>query len=72
MDRSAEAEKRLRNPTIVAAAAAGVAPVRDERLPKTYSAAGVNVNIPVLNGGLFKARRQEAESHAAAAAKDGY
>jgi outer membrane protein len=70
LDRVAEAEKRLRNPTIVAAAAAGVAPVRDERLPETYSAAGVNVNIPVLNGGLFKARRQEAESHAAAAAKD--
>jgi outer membrane protein len=70
LDRSAEAEKRLRNPTIVAAAAAGVAPVRDDRLPETYSAAGVNVNIPVLNGGLFKARRQEAESHAAAAAKD--
>ncbi len=70
LDRTAEAEKRLRNPTIVAAAAAGVAPVRDERLPETYSAAGVNVNIPVLNGGLFKARRQEAESHAAAAAKD--
>jgi outer membrane protein len=70
LDRAAEAEKRLRNPTIVAAAAAGVAPVRDERLPETYSAAGVNVNIPVLNGGLFKARRQEAESHAAAAAKD--
>jgi outer membrane protein len=28
------------------------------------------VNIPVLNGGLFKARREEAESRAAAAAKD--
>ena len=42
----------------------------DERLPETYSAAGVNVNIPVLNGGLFKARREEAESRAAAAAKD--
>ena len=40
------------------------------RLPETYSAAGVNVNIPVLNGGLFKARREEAESRAAAADKD--
>ncbi len=49
---------------------AGVAPVRDPRLPESYSAAGINVNIPVLNGGLFKARREEAESHAAAAAKD--
>jgi outer membrane protein len=70
LDRFAEAEKRLRNPTIVAAAVAGVAPIRDDRLPETYSAAGVNLNIPVLNGGLFKARREEAESRAAAASKD--
>ena len=70
LDRFAEAEKKLRNPTIVAAAVAGVAPIRDDRLPETYSAAGVNLNIPVLNGGLFKARREEAESRAAAASKD--
>jgi len=70
LDRYAEAEKRLRNPTISAAAVAGVAPIRDDRLLETYSAAGVNVNIPVLNGGLFRARREEAELHAAAAAKD--
>jgi outer membrane protein len=66
----AEAEKKLRNPTVSAAAVSGVAPVRDDRLPETYSAVGFNVNIPVLNGGLFKARREEAESHAAAAEKD--
>jgi outer membrane protein len=47
-----------------------VAPLRDERLPESYSAAGVNMNIPFLNGGLFKARREEAESRAAAASKD--
>lgn len=70
LDRFALAEKQLRNPTIVAAAVAGVAPVRDDRLPGTYSAAGINVNIPVLNGGLFKARREEAEARAAAAGKD--
>jgi outer membrane protein len=70
LDRYAEGERRLRNPTINAVAVAGVAPIRDDRLPETYSAAGVNVNIPVLNGGLFKARREEAESRAAAAAKD--
>jgi len=70
LDRYADAEKRLRNPTINAAAVAGVAPIRDNRLPETYSAAGVNVNIPVLNGGLFKARRQEAETRAAAASKN--
>lgn len=70
LDRFARAEKELRNPTIVAAAVAGVAPVRDDKLPETYGAAGISVNIPVLNGGLFKARREEAESRAAAASKD--
>ena len=70
LERFAEAEKRLRNPTISAAAAAGVAPVRDPRIQETYSGAGINVNIPVLNGGLFKARREVAESRAAAATKD--
>lgn len=70
LERYAKAEKQLRNPTVSAAAVAGVAPLRDARLPETYSAVGVNVNIPVLNGGLFKARREEAESRAAAASKD--
>ncbi len=70
MQSFAQAEKKLSNPTVSAAAVAGVSPVRDERLPETYSAVGFNVNIPVLNGGLFKARREEAESHAAAAGKD--
>jgi outer membrane protein len=70
LERYAEAEKRLRNPTIAAAAVAGAAPFRDERLPESYSAVGVNVNIPILNGGLFKARREEAESRAAAGNKD--
>ncbi len=70
LDRLAEAEKDLRNPTVSIAAVAGVAPVRDPRLPETYSAAGMNISIPILNGGLFKARREEAEARAAAAAKD--
>jgi outer membrane protein len=66
----ADAEKRLRNPTLSAAAVAGVAPVRDPRIQGTYTGAGVNLNIPVLNGGLFRARREEAESRAAAGTKD--
>jgi outer membrane protein len=70
LDRYADAEKDLRNPTISLGAVAGVAPVRDPRLPESYSGAGVNISIPVLNGGLFKARREEAEARAAAAAKD--
>jgi outer membrane protein len=70
LDRYADAEKDLRYPTIGAAAVAGVAPVRDPRLPESYSAAGINVSIPVFNGGLFKARHEEADAKAAAAAKD--
>lgn len=70
LDRYADAEKDLRNPTISLGAVAGVAPVRDPRLPESYSGAGVNISIPVLNGGLYKARREEAQAHAAAAAKD--
>ena len=42
----------------------------DPRLPESYSAAGVNVSIPILNGGLFSARRAEAEQRAAAADSD--
>ncbi len=63
----AEAEKRLRAPTINLLATAGGVPVIDGPLRSTYAAAGVNMNIPILNGGLFAARRSEAELRAAAA-----
>ncbi len=39
-------------------------------MEETYGAAGVNINIPVLNGGLFRARYEEALQHATAATKD--
>jgi outer membrane protein len=68
--RFAEAEKRLRYPTVGLIAAAGGVPARDERLRGTYSSVGVNVNIPVLNGGLFAARRAEADLRARAARED--
>jgi outer membrane protein len=68
--RFAEAEKRLSYPSISALGTAGVLPAHDDRLHGTYSAAGVNLNIPILNGGLFAARRTEAELRAKAAASD--
>lgn len=68
--RYAEAESRLRMPTVSAIAAAGAVPAGDPRLPESYSAAGVNVTIPILNGGLFSARRAEAEERATAADSD--
>ena len=68
--RFADAEKRLRYPSISALGTAGVLPAHDDRLHGTYSAAGVNLNIPILNGGLFTARRTEAELRAKAASSD--
>jgi outer membrane protein len=68
--RFADAEKRLSYPSISALGTAGVLPVHDDRLHGTYSAAGVNLNIPILNGGLFAARRNEAELRAKAASSD--
>jgi outer membrane protein len=69
LERFAEAEGRLKAPTISAVAVAGVAPWRDERLRESYSAASVNVSVPVLNGGLLGARSAEAALHAASAGK---
>jgi len=68
--RYAQAEADLRLPTVTLIGAAGAVPAGDPRLPGKYSAAGVNINIPILNGGLFSARRAEAEQRAAAADSD--
>ena len=68
--RYARAESRLKLPSVSLLAAAGAIPAGDPRLPDNYSAAGVNITIPLLNGGLFSARRAEAEQRAAAADND--
>jgi outer membrane protein len=69
--RFAKAEKKLSYPTVTLMGAAGGIPESDHTLPRNnYEAAGVNVNIPVFNGGLFSARRAEAESRAKATEKD--
>jgi outer membrane protein len=66
----AQAEKDLNRPTVGLVGVAGVLPDTDPRLKGTYSAAGFNVSIPILNGRLFSARRSEAELRAQAAEKD--
>jgi outer membrane protein len=63
----AAGEKALWFPSIGLMAGAGVLPIRDDKLQGTYSAAGVNVSVPIFNGGLFTARRNQAESNALAA-----
>ncbi len=68
--RFADAERDLSRPTISLLGVAGGLPATDPRLHGTYSAAGVNVNVPILNGKLYAAREQEATSRALAADKD--
>jgi outer membrane protein len=51
--------------------AAGAIPEHDRTIARDqYEAAGINVNIPVFNGGLFAARRSESLFRAKAADKD--
>jgi outer membrane protein len=67
----AQAEKKLMYPTVSLQAIAGSIPEHDHTIARDhYEAAGVNINIPVFNGGLFAARRSEALSRAKAADKD--
>lgn len=68
--RYADAERRLKYPSINILGVVGEIPVRDAPLHGPYSGAGVNVSIPILNGGLFSARRSQAELKARAAGRD--
>ncbi len=68
--RFAEAEKRLNYPSISMVGFAGGIPASQVPIRDTYSAAGINVNLPILNGGLFAARRSEAALRAQAASED--
>ena len=66
----ATAEKRRSYPTLAAGGTAGEIPFRDHTLHDSYAAAGFNLSIPIFNGGLFAARRAEAESEARARTSD--
>jgi outer membrane protein len=69
-ERFTRAEHDLYYPTVSAVAAAGGVPAGEPQVPGAYGAVGINVTIPVFNGGLFKARESEAALHAKAAAQD--
>ena len=56
----ADAERALWFPSISAVAVAGLAPYHQTGLNSRYSAVGVNVNVPLANGGLLSARGAEA------------
>ena len=66
----AESERRLSYPTLNVLGAAGQIPYRDHTLHDSYAAAGFNLNIPIFNGGLFAARRAEAELESTARERD--
>jgi outer membrane protein len=63
-------EKRLSYPTLNVLASGGEVPYHDHTLHDNYAAAGFNLNIPVFNGGLFAARRAEADLEASARGRD--
>ena len=56
-----KAEHDLWWPSVTAAGAVGLAPVRDDHISRWYGAVGVNINIPVFNGFLFNARAKSAD-----------
>jgi len=62
----ATAQRDLWFPTISAAGSAGLTPDGAAQLAPRYAAAGVNVNIPIFNGHLFGALRNEANFRAQA------
>ena len=66
-ERLAKAEHALNYPTVTVAGTAGFVPAGETTVPGRYGAIGLNVNIPIFNGGLFRARQSEAELHAKAA-----
>jgi outer membrane protein len=62
----ATAERDLYFPTISAVGVAGLVPFRQDILPTRYAAAGFDVNIPIFNGWLFTARKNDATFQAKA------
>jgi outer membrane protein len=67
--RFARAEELLSRPTVGLLGSTGYVPAADSPVPGRYGAVGVNVRIPVFNGGLFRARSFEAEARVAATEK---
>ena len=68
--RFAQAEHDLYFPTIGVIGTAGFVPAGEATIPGRYGAVGLNVTIPIFNGGLFKARQTEAELRAKAAGQN--
>lgn len=62
-------EKLLNKPTVTLNASVGVMPLTQNNFPHTFSAAGVTVSLPLLNGKLFEQRQAETSLRARALEK---
>jgi len=69
-ERFTKAEHALFFPSIGVVGTAGFAPYAYEAVPNRYGAIGMNVSVPIFNGGLFRARQTQAEMKAKAAAEN--
>jgi outer membrane protein len=66
----AHSETKLNYPTVDILGTAGEVPERDHTLQQNYGAAGINIKVPVFNGGLYSGRIGEAKLRAQAAERD--
>jgi outer membrane protein len=66
----ARAERDLNFPTVNALATGGEVPIHDPTIHHEYGAVGVNINIPIFNGGLYTARSAVAKFEAKATDED--
>ena len=69
-ERFTKAEHALYYPSLGVIGTAGFVPTGEPTIPGRYGAIGMNVSIPIFNGGLFKARQTEAELKAKAATEN--
>jgi outer membrane protein len=69
-ERLTKAEHDLYCPNVGIVGTAGFVPAGYATIPGRYGAIGLNVTIPIFNGGLFKARQTQAELKANAAAQN--
>jgi outer membrane protein len=69
-ERFTKAEHDLYYPSVGVIATAGFVPTGYATIPGRYGAIGMNVSIPILNGGLFKARQAQAALKAKAATEN--
>jgi outer membrane protein len=66
---AAAAEKDANYPTLAAVGVVGNAFAEDSHLPNRYAAAGVELSVPIFEGGAMVARQHEAEIRARVAAE---